>query len=634
VARLGSSLLLALWAAWGAGCSTASAPPPSPRPLSIVLVTIDTLRADRLRPSTMPALDRLARESVVFAQTVSVAPLTLPAHASILTGLYPPRHGVRDNHLFSLEADVPTFTEALAQRGYATGAFVSASVLDRRYGLARGFAVYDDDTGPLERPAADTIAAAERWLASAPRPAFAWIHLFEPHAPYRTGTYDSEVRAVDAALGGFVERLRQSPTWPQTIVSVTADHGESLGEHGEKTHGFFVYDSTLLVPWVTRVPGREPATIPHQARLVDVMPTLAAWAGAAIQGPRGGIDGVSLDAARPDGPSPALEAYSETFLPRHQFGWSELRSLRTDRTKWIAAPRPEAYDLAADPGETRNIAASAADRVRSMERQLAAVERAAVARPARASDPVVAEQLMALGYIAGGATADAACGGADHDCTQRDDPKDKVRVYQLTMDALESSEGGRPAEALAMLRAAERLDPGTAPVPFLRGVVLGNIGRFDEAADALERAVALSPRHVLARFKLALAYVRTDRPDRAERVLEGVLRDEPRNVRALHNLAAIAYTRGQLDRAAALEQQAVALDANYAEAWNTLGAIDILRRQPVRAVTALQRATSLDPRNAQAFRNLAIALRATGDRAAADRAALRACELDRRLCGL
>jgi len=596
-----------------------------------VLVTIDTLRADRVGASAMPALDRLARESIVFARTVSVAPLTLPAHASILTALYPPRHGVRDNHLFSLGADVPTFTEALARRGYATGAFVSASVLNRRYGLARGFGAYDDDTGPLERAAADTFAAAERWLASAPRPAFAWIHLFEPHAPYKTGTYDAEVRAADTALGRFIDGIRQSAFWPDTLVSVTADHGESLGEHGEKTHGFFVYDSTLLVPWITRVPGREAATITSQARLVDVMPTLAEWAGAAIEWPKGSIDGVSLAAARADSPSPALEAYSETWLPRHQFGWSELRSLRTDRAKFIAAPAPEAYDLAADPGETRNIASSASERVRSMERQLAALERAPVARPPRASDPVVAEQLMALGYIAPSGP-EVACGAALAGCERGEDPKDKIRVYQLTMDALEASELGRPADALEMLRTAERLDARTAQVPFVLGVVLGNVGRFDEAATALERAVALSPRHVLARFKLALAYVRTNRADRAQRVLEGVLRDEPQNVRALHNLAAIAYTRGDLDRAAALEQQAVALDAGYAEAWNTLGAIDILRQQPTRAVAALQRATTIDPTNAQAFRNLAIALRATGDQAAAERAALRACELDRRLC--
>jgi choline-sulfatase len=578
----------------------------------------------------MPALERLARESIVFEETVTVAPLTLPAHASLLTGLYPPRHGVRDNHLFSLGADVPTFTQAFADAGYATGAFVSSGVLNRRYGLARGFKVYDDDTGPLERPAPDTLAAAERWLATAPRPVFAWIHLFEPHAPYKTGTYDSEVMGVDAALGGFVDRLRTSASWATTIVSVTSDHGESLGEHGEKTHGFFVYDSTLLVPWVTRVPGRAAVLMSAQARLVDVLPTLAAFAGVAAPTGRT-IDGVSfvpvLNRTHPGGDRfPALEAYSETFLPRHQFGWSELRSLRMGgHVKFIAAPTPEIYELSSDPAEARNVAASRPDLTRSMSHQLAALERAASAPAARVSDPVLAEQFMALGYIAGSAdTSGSAAAGAD--------PKDKIRVYQLTMDALESSEAGRAGEALAMLADAERLDATAAQVPFLRGVVLGNVGRFAEAARALKRAVALNPRHVLARFKLALAYVRIGQSDEAQTVLESVLRDEPGNARALHNLAAIAYTKGDLDRAAALEQKAIGIDANYAEAWNTLGAIEILRKQPERAVTALERATAVDPRNAQAFRNLGIALRAAGDAPGAERASRRACELNAQLC--
>jgi len=582
----------------------------------------------------MPALDRLARESIVFDQAVTVAPVTLPSHASLLTGLYPPRHGVRDNHLYMLGADVPTFAEALAARGYATAAFVSAPVVNHRFGLARGFSTYDDETGELERSGADTLRVAEKWLAAAREPAFVWIHLFEPHAPYKTGTYDSEVTAVDTALGAFLDRLRAGPRWARTVVSVTSDHGESLGDHGERTHGFFVYDSTLLVPWVLRVPGRRATHVPHQVRLVDVMPTVAELAGAPVLTDRG-LDGISLVNTIASGKAPALEAYSETFLPRHQFGWSELRALRTERQKYIAAPTREVYDLAADRNETRNLAASRPDVVASMDRQLAALERSTrtanierkrgTRNPEPGTDPELAEQFMALGYIAPSGDL------ADHDGV-RADPKDKIHVYQLTMDALEQSEKGRAAEALQLLAQAERLDPNVAQVAFLRGVVLGNVGRFAEATRALERAIQISPRHVLARFKLALAYLRTGRSGEAEKVLQAVLDEEPDNVRAMHNLAAIAYTRGDLDRAAALEQQAVARDANYAEAWNTLGAIHILRKQPEKAAEALQRATTLDPRNAQAFRNFSMALRGIGDDWGANLAARRACELDRSLC--
>jgi arylsulfatase A-like enzyme/Flp pilus assembly protein TadD len=572
----------------------------------------------------MPALDQLARESLVFEQAISVGPLTLPSHASILTALYPPRHGVRDNHLFSLAEEVPAYPALLKAGGYATGAFVSAIVLDRRYGLARGFDEYDDHIDAVERPAADTLSRAEQWIAAARRPFFAWVHLFEPHAPYRSGSYALEVAIVDAALAKFFDALRSRGTWDSTIVSVTADHGESLGEHGELTHGYFVYDSTLKIPWLVHVPGRRPQRFAHQVRLVDVLPTLVALAGAPVDSLT--VDGVNLVPSLGRTGSPNLEAYSETFLPRHQFNWSELRSLRTERGKYIGAPSPELYDLPADPREERNVLITQADIARSMSRQLAALERSTPPRARQATDVVLAEQFMSLGYIGYSPPASAASGPLP-------DPKDKLEIYRLTMDALELSEGGNHAGALARLREAKRLDASVAQVHFLEGVILGNVGRYAEAAAALERTMAVNPRHVTARFKLALAYLRTDRAGRAEQVLLGVLADEPRNVRAMHNLATIAYSRGDLERAETLERQALAVDPQYVEAWNTLGAIYIVRKEPERAVEALDRATRIDSRNGQAFSNYALALRALGRRDEAKAAARRACELDARWCG-
>ena len=575
----------------------------------------------------MPALDRLAGESLVFSQAISVGPLTLPAHASMLTGLYPPRHGVRDNHVHSLGDDIATLPQQFKASGYATGAFVSAIVLHRRYGLARGFDIYDDETGPLERPAEETLRRAAAWIDAAQAPFLAWVHLFEPHAPYRAGSYASEVGVVDGALGRFIDRLRTRRAWADTIVSVTADHGESLGEHGEQTHGFFVYDATLRIPWILRVPGQSAGRFGHQVRIVDILPTIADLAGVKVAGSVPAMDGVSLVPFLERDASPALEAYAETFLPRHQFGWSELRSLRTERVKYIAAPTSEVYDLAVDPGERHNVAAARGDIVASLSRQLAALERAAVTRPRQPSDPMLADQLLSLGYISYSPLP------TREPISSSGDPKDKVKVYQLTMDALEASEAGRSAEALARLATARTLDGQVAQVHFVEGSILGTSGRYADAARALERAVALSPRHVAAQFKLALAYIRTGRDGDAARVLERVLQDEPANFRALHNLAAIAYRRGDLDRAAALERQALALQPDYPEAWNTLGAIHLLRRQPAEAVTALERATRAGPTNAQAFRNLGLARRALGDAAGAAAAARRACELDRTLCG-
>jgi choline-sulfatase len=556
-----------------------------------------------------------------------VGPLTLPAHASMLTALYPPRHGVRDNHIHTLGDDVPMLPQQFKAAGYATGAFVSAIVLHRRYGLARGFDVYDDDTGPLERPAEGTLSRASAWIEATEGPFLAWIHLFEPHAPYRAGSYAREVGVVDGALGRFLDRLRTHRTWANTVVSVTADHGESLGEHGEQTHGFFVYDSTLRIPWILRAPGRPAGRFAHQVRIVDILPTIADLAGVRITGSVPAMDGVSLVPFLERDRSPALEAYAETYLPRHQFGWSELRSLRTERTKYIAAPTSEVYDLIGDPGERRNIATAGGDIVASLSRQLSALERAAVTRPRQTSDSMLADRFMSLGYIG---YSPPMSGDASRSLP---DPKDKLEVYRLTMDALEASEAGRTADALARLAAARTQDGRVAQVHFVEGSILGTSGRYAEAARALERAVALSPRHVAAQFKLALAYIRTGRDGDAARVLERVLQDEPANFRALHNLAAIAYRRGDLDRATALEREALALHPDYPEAWNTLGAIHLLRREPAEAAAALERATRAGPTNAQAFRNLGLARRALGDDAGAAAAARRACELDRTLCG-
>jgi choline-sulfatase len=612
---------------------TACRAPARPRPrLSIIVISIDTLRADHVNARLTPVLDALEREAVVFDQAVTVAPLTLPAHASLLTGMYPPRHGVRDNAVFTLPADVATYPAHLKQLGYATGAFVSAVVLDHRYGLNRGFDVYDDEIAGPERAGVETLSRAASWIDRAPRPFFLWVHLFEPHAPYRTGSYAGEVAAVDTALAGFFTHLRDAHMWADIVLSVTADHGESLGEHGEQTHGFFLYDATLRIPWVLKAPGVLPRRVPQLVRLVDEMPTIVDIAGAAgrpaenNRGAHATIDGTSV-AALAHGGSIELDAYSETFLPRDQFGWSPLASMRTGRFKYIEAPQPEFFDLASDPDEAANVVGSRAADAARLKRALAAVASVRGVPSARVgSDPQRAEQLLSLGYSAGATafpeTADRALA----------DPKTKLAVYELTMAALEMAEKGELTHALKNLQEAERLDPDVAQIELLIGTVLGRMGRYDRAASALERAASLNPQDTAVRFKLALAWLRTGRAERAAEALREVVRSQPDDFRAWHNLAAIAYSRGDLDEADALERKALALSPEYAEAWNTVGAIALVRRRTDVALDALTRATRFGPQNAQAFRNLALAFGAAGEEERARAAGARACALDKSLC--
>ncbi|OLC41425.1 MAG: hypothetical protein AUH43_24530 [Acidobacteria bacterium 13_1_40CM_65_14] len=592
----------------------------------MIVVTIDTLRADHVTPQIAPALDQLRKTSIEFTDAVTVAPLTLPAHASLFTGLYPPRHGVHDNHVSSLPEDVPTYAARLKQRGYATGAFVSAVMLDHRYGLDRGFDVYDDRIDGPERAAVDTLGRAGTWLQTASRPFFLWIHLFEPHAPYRTGTYASEVTDVDSELATFFTTLHARQLWDDIVLSVTSDHGESLGEHGEKTHGFFVYDSTIRIPWLLHAPGRRAARFAPQVRIVDQMATIMALADAGASAP-GGIDGVNLLPFVDGNRSPDLEAYSETYLPRDQFNWSELRALRRAGRKFIDAPQPELYDVQADPAESANLYAEERPNAESLARQLAAVERSGSHNTrVRSSNDVEADKFMALGYI--GFSPPLARARADRGA----DPKAKLPVYTLTMDAIELSETGRPDAALHALRRARALDADVTQVHFLEGAILGGRGDFRGAAAALERTLALNPRFVAARLKLALAYLRLGHDRAAEQQLDAVLRDEPANYRAYHDLAAIAYARGEFDHAEALERKALAIKSDYFDGWNALGAALIMKHQASAAVDALQKATDINPRSGQALHNLSLALAAAARRDEAERAAVRACAADRQYC--
>ena len=482
--------------------------PPLPVPQRVVLVTIDTLRADHVgaygaESAHTPHLDSVAARGVRFDAAVSPAPLTLPAHASLMTALDPPAHGVRHNSIYRLGADIPTLAERLRDAGYATAAFVGAVVLDRRYGLDRGFDLYDDDIsgrrsgalGFVERPAADVVDAALAWLESAPPRFFLWVHLYDPHASYdppagfasafASHPYAGEIAYVDAQLGRLFDGIRTKWGEEGLLRVVTSDHGESLGEHGEPTHAYTLYEATQRIPLLIEGPGVPPGrVVSGVVRLTDVAPTILSWTGARSLGEGRGEDlGPLIAGSDHDGRT----AYMETVATQLNFGWSPLLGLRSGRFKYIRAPRPELYDLGADPDERIDLAPGEPRLVARLDRELEALIPDSPLPPsfARVSEAERA-RLRSLGYLTPGPPSDPTqigqVGGID--------PKDQIGVLAVLADAERALGAGRPLEALEHLEDLE--DEGTA-VASLRAVAALAAGRVGLAERAARIALRQQP---------------------------------------------------------------------------------------------------------------------------------------------
>ncbi|MFS8070520.1 MAG: sulfatase, partial [Byssovorax sp.] len=429
-----------------------AAPPPVARHL--VLVTIDTLRADRLgsygnRSVLTPHLDALAREGARATDASVQVPLTRPSHVTIFSGLYPAEHGIRDNVSPSLREDVPTLAEMLKARGFATAGFVSSIVLSRQSGLARGFDTFSDrfDIGADDARFLNTIqrrgdiptAEAVAWLeAHQGERVFLWLHLYDPHDPYEAPEpyasryagqpYDGEVAWTDELVGRLDAALSRLGMRDETLMVVTSDHGEGLGEHGEAVHGYFVYESTLAIPLILRGPGIVPGEeLRATTRSVDLAPTVLDLLGVGLP-PATHFSGRSLASTLRGGPEPPPEAtYAESLTPLLHFGWSDLRALREGRYKYILAPRPELFDLKADPSESRNLVLSSPGQAAALHAaltvRLSAEKAEAQSAPAAAAvPPEMLEQLGALGYIGAGGAGLTVKTGAD--------PKDKLDDYR------------------------------------------------------------------------------------------------------------------------------------------------------------------------------------------------------------
>lgn len=611
---------------------------PAARP-NIVLISIDTLRADRLgsygyRPAATPVLDALAARGRRFERASTVTPLTLPAHTSLLTGLFPTRHGVRDNGGFYVEPKHVTVAERLREQGYATSAFVASFVLDSRWGLDQGFDTYFDDfdlsgggeagMDDIQRRASDVVDRALAWLdTTAGRPFFAWVHLYDPHTPYDApepygslfpattqGAYDAEIAYTDAQIGRLLDGLAGQGLTDRTIVIVVGDHGESLGEHREQTHGFFIYDATTRIPLIVAGPGVAPGVDASEVRIVDVAPSILQMTGAP---PVEGIDGRSLLSTR----TPRDKAaYSESFYPRIHYGWSELRSIGDGRYKYIAAPRPELYDLMRDPGETRNLVH---DEPRLAESMAAALQIYTDGDDPEATQPApidadVQARLQALGYVSAGSARRVHAG------TALPDPKDKIDLYVDVKTALLEKRLGKSDEAIGRLRRVLQRDDKMIEGHTLLGSLLLGAGSATTAVTAFQRALALDAEHRGATFNLALAYKQLGQLASAEAGFERLRRLDSRDGKPRWHLADIWMQQGESERAHTLLVESLALPVDQPAFLLKLAECLIEMKRFDEATTPLQAALALRPRLPRAHYDLGLIHEARGDTVAAERA--------------
>ena len=546
---------------------------------NVLLITLDTTRADHLgcygyKAARTPNLDSLAREGVRFARTYCPAPLTLPAHASIMTGLYPAAHAVRNNGHY-LPSGIRTLAEILKGKGYSTAAFVSSFSVDSRFGLDRGFDVYDDTfqsespfkTQNAERRAEETFARFSRWLETGGKNRFfGWIHYYDPHLPYDPPSpykeefdgdpYDGEIAYMDRYVGAVLERLREQGVLEKTIVVVAGDHGEGLGDKVELGHGIFLYEETLRVPFILHNPAVFPRSqvIESQVRLIDIAPTILEITG--LQNEAKGMKGQSLIARLRGKNLKAPDSLVETFYPRENFGWAELVGLISERWKYIQSPRPELYDLKSDPGEREDLAASSAAKAgelrKSLEQEL--LGSSAGDRPASERTgvrPEDQERLRSLGYVN---FSPAARGSA------LPDPKEKIPLLRLIQQAQAYELEDNYAEAEKVyLRVLE--DVPDSPAGYINlAIAQARQKKFDQALRTLDNGIARIPDSESLQVRLGHTYLVTGMLRQAFETMNKVLDLNARNVDALTVCAGILDTEGRKEEARGYYNRALAVE--------------------------------------------------------------------------
>jgi arylsulfatase A-like enzyme/tetratricopeptide (TPR) repeat protein len=566
---------------------------------NVLLITLDTTRADRIgaygyTAAETPRLDALASEGVLFEQAITPTAFTLPSHSSIMTGLYPPFHGMRLNGGSAL-ADVHlTLAERLTEAGYRCGAVIAAFVLDQRWGLNQGFESFEDDIAMepdqrldlagVQRRADQVVDLGLEWLEmGSDRPFFAWLHFYDPHIPYDPpepygsrfggrglpGLYDGEIAFTDLHLGRVLDWLEAKGLSENTVVVVVGDHGESLGEHGETEHGYYVYDATVRVPFIVRVPGAdlEGIRVPAQVRTVDVLPTILDLVDVKAPDPIHGESLVPL-MLEPNGEGPGY-AYSESMSVHLQYGWSALYSVRTTEHKFIDAPRAELYALGNDPAETRNLIADLPDLTEELRTVLDElrheIEVGAPETEEADLDEETLSMLAALGYVGGDTVAPAGENLAD--------PKDKIHLFE------------------SVARAS--------------GLMLGE--DYEEGAKILETVLAEDPEIPQAKHMLATCYRSLGRTEEAKVLLDDYLRDHPDSTPALITMAGILNEEGAFEEVAALAKQVLAVDANNAQAYALMAGAAMNEGDHGAALPLLKKAVEIQPKLTRNRLNLAAA---------------------------
>lgn len=641
-------LLCVFWLVASAAAGTA--PPPN-----IVLITLDTVRADRMgflgsQRGLTPSLDALARQSVVFTRAYAQAPLTTASHATILTGTYPQFHKVNDFGV-PLASDLPYAPDILRARGYRTAAFIGSLILDPAAksapGFERGFDTFDagfhrrrpgeNRYQAIERRGGEVVAHALAWLDKRPRgPFFLWVHLYDAHDPYdppepfksryAAAPYDGEIAYADSAVGQLLSRLHARGLYDGAIIAVMADHGEALGEHGESTHGVFLYDETIHVPLLIKLPGVGWAgkRVDSRVGLVDVLPTVLQAARVPV--PKD-VQGESLlpmmkagTAAAGKGPpaSPDRPAYAESDYPRRSFGWSSLRALRTGKYLFIEAPRKELYDQAADPQAQRNLFSASSAVADTLASQLEAFRQktfSARSAPKTSMDPELQEKLSALGYVASGGNAATLPGVKE----TGDDPKDKIEIVNLLHRAELLEEDSRFADAVPLLEQAIAKQ-ADIPIAYLKlGTALSILRRYEKAVPVLRKAVELRPDLTVPRFQLGSALFETGDFAGAATQFESALARFPEWAEARFSLATAYARMGRMPDAIKEYEKVIELRPNHYGAHLLLGRALALTGDPSAALPRLTKAAALQPESPEPHSFLADAYVQLGREADAER---------------
>ncbi len=616
----------------------------SPRQdMNVLLITLDTLRADYVscygsKKVSTPVIDDLAARGVRFAQAIAQVPLTTPSHASILTGTYPQVHGVRDMGGFVLEKDVPTIASVVGQAGFDTAAFVGSAVLNRHYGLDRGFAIYSDQmkaetsSGKLPGVVAEVrgevvTRRALEWLekhhSSSPgKKFFVWAHYYDPHFPYdppephrsehSKDLYAGEVAYTDAQVGKLIGWLSEAGVLEQTLIVLMSDHGEGLGDHGEFTHGVFLYEATVRIPLIMAGPGIPPGrVVPQQVRSIDVMPTIADLLGHSAGSK---VQGVSLRSSLMEGKEPRSNyCYMETLYPKTSHGWSELRGMRTDEWKLVVAPKPELYRFADDHGETRNVIEkhpADADRLQKKVWEVAGPPQSLGTLKPKPIDEERRRELDALGYVSSGRRA-------IHIDMSGPDPKDRAKVLAVLERASDAMNHDRWSEAARLLEGVLPQDPTNPLIYKELQACYETSGQFDDLEKTCLRAIENDAGGDGAYANLGEIYVRRGDLNRAVEYMEKASSLNPSNLGNMDNLATALLHLGRFAEVERVLKAVLVQDPKHAMAHNLYGILEIQRSQVEAARRHFEQAMRCDPGLAEPYMNLGLIAQNAGDAKAA-----------------